>query len=478
MSNPEGVPPPDDRDEDIARPVRLAFDRGTIVFEGGRRGASVADLPGVLWDDRVRAYRAPAFRYRELAGPLGRLGISDEARPVLRPPGRWRTIDLRPYQEAALAAWELGGRCGLIVLPTGAGKTRVALAAMARTRMRTLCLVPTRALLEQWLRAVGDVYEASVGCLGDGVRRERAVTIATFESAYRSAPKIGNRFDLIVADEAHHFGCGVRDETLEMALAPARLGLSATPPEAEAHARRLTTLIGPLVHELAVNDLCGLYLAPYRTIRVAVNLSADERCAYDADMALFGPVMAEFSRLHPLAQWPQFVSFAARTEPGRRAVAAWRRARRLTDFNRGKREAVAEILQRHPGSKMLIFTADNDAAYELSRAHLIMPITCDIGREERREVLDRFARGELRRLVSARVLNEGIDVPDAEMGIVVAGTHGRREHVQRLGRILRPSRGKRALLYELVTAGTSEARRASRRGTSLAARATSSLRPA
>jgi superfamily II DNA or RNA helicase len=97
-----------------------------------------------------------------------------------------------------------------------------------------------------------------------------------------------------------------------------------------------------------------------------------------------------------------------------------------------------------------------------------MPITCDIPRAERAAALERFGRGELRALVSARVLNEGIDVPD--VAIVVGGTQGEREHVQRIGRLLRPQEGKTALVYELVMRGTSEVAQARRRREGLAPR--------
>ncbi len=97
-----------------------------------------------------------------------------------------------------------------------------------------------------------------------------------------------------------------------------------------------------------------------------------------------------------------------------------------------------------------------------------MPITCEIKRREREQALDAFRAGELKALVSARVLNEGIDVPDADVAIIVGGTFGQREHVQRVGRLLRPVPGKRAIVYELVTLATSEARQVLERRRALA----------
>ena len=151
-------------------------------------------------------------------------------------------------------------------------------------------------------------------------------------------------------------------------------------------------------------------------------------------------------------------------------MAAWRRARRLLAYPRCKRQALAALLARHRGQRLLVFVPDNETAYAIAREHLIMPFTCDIGRAERMDVLDRFRAGGLRALVSAQVLNEGLDVPDAEVGIVVGGRFGEREHLQRVGRVLRPHDGKRAVVYELVVADTSDVAQARRRGQRLAAR--------
>ena len=124
---------------------------------------------------------------------------------------------------------------------------------------------------------------------------------------------------------------------------------------------------------------------------------------------------------------------------------------------------------------MLIFTADNETAYAIAREHLVMPLTCDIGRQERDDVLQRFRRGDLRALVSARVLNEALDVPDADVAMVVGGALGEREHVQRVGRLLRPGEGKRAVVYELVTRNTMEVGQARRRRQGLVARRSAQL---
>ena len=451
--------------------MRLVFDRGTIVLLDMQPARDRPDLPGALWDPRIAALRCPARFHQTLVSELRRRGVrfTDEVSgtgtaPITSLPD----VALRPYQETALAAWELGGRRGVAVLPTGAGKTRLAIAAVARAKVPALCLVPTRVLLDQWARAIEDALGIVPGRLGDGERRVDRITVATYESAWRHMHHLGNRFGLLVVDEAHHFGIGLRDEALDMCTAPLRLGLTATKPRGPA-ALRLDDLLGPTVFELRVDELIGEFLAPFDTIVLHLDLTPAERAEYEALMAVFRDVMQRFRRFHPGATWDEFAKIAGRTDEGRRAIAAFHRARKLTAFPAAKRAAVGALLARHREARTIVFTADNPTAYAISREHLIMPLTCDIGRKERERVLALFQAGKLRALVSAQVLNEGLDVPDAEVGIVVAGNKGEREHVQRVGRVLRPRPGKRALVYELVVRDTGEVMAARKRRHALAA---------
>lgn len=451
--------------------MRLLFDHGTLVL-AEPPDVDLDFVPGLLWDDRVALFRAPAWRYTDILDALERRGLTlkDEVCPCsVENVGAFESIALRPYQQAATLSWELADRRGIVVLPTGSGKTRVAATAIAGCSTRTLCLVPTRVLLEQWVHELERVYRAPVGRLGDGERRIEGLTVATFESAYRHMPRIGQRFDLLVVDEVHHFGAGVRDEALEMCIARFRLGLTATPPNAAALVR-LSDLVGPIVFRLEVRDLAGTWLADFDLIVVQLGLDPEERRRYEVDRRLFSDVNRRFRRLHPQGTWQEFVFAASQSREGRAALAAWRRTQRLVAFTRAKAGAVNTLLCRHADARVLIFTADNESAYAIAREHLVMPLTCEVSRAERTRSLEAFRVGKLRALVSARVLNEGIDVPDADVAIVVAGAHGEREHVQRVGRLLRPRPGKRAVVYELVTMATSEARKARERRRGLVAK--------
>ena len=123
----------------------------------------------------------------------------------------------------------------------------------------------------------------------------------------------------------------------------------------------------------------------------------------------------------------------------------------LSKFN-----TLGKLLLREKGRRTIIFTNDNFTSYRISREFLVPCITHQTDIKERRSILDAFAKGDFLIIVTSRVLNEGVDMPSAEVAIVLSGTGTIREHVQRLGRILRPQEGKRATLYELVSAGTSE----------------------
>jgi superfamily II DNA or RNA helicase len=451
-------------------PVCLEFDRGTITLSGCSE-PEAAGLPGVLWDPRVQVYRAPGHRYAALKAALTRSGRTIQDRVVCdnaSPACTWEEVSLRSYQAAALSSWELSQARGLVVMPTGSGKTRLAVGAMARRGCRVLCLVPTRVLLEQWRTVLGSFYGGPIGQYGDGKRELEAVTVATFASAFHHMENLGNRFDLLVVDEAHHFGTGANDESLELCTAPARVGLTGTPPTSHLQRLRLEELIGPVVYRQRVSDLSGEYLAPLRIVTLLLDLAGDERREYAKEVAAYHPVVRQFFRYARTATWRDFQNAAIRTDEGRRALAAWRRSRKLVAFTEAKQEALARLLAEHQGNRLLVFTGDNDTAYRIAREHCIMPITRDVGRVERREALERFRTGEFGALVSAQVLNEGIDVPNADTAILVGGRLGTREYLQRVGRLLRPAPEKQALVYELLTRDTHEIRDSLRRRRELA----------
>lgn len=450
--------------------IHLSFDRGTLRFDNLGPHA----LPGVVWDARVDGFRAAAYRYHSVLAAAASMsvGVVDEVAFAFdRNAAPWTTPTLRPYQEDSLRAWRAFGARGVVAMPTGSGKTILAVAALAQARAPSLVLCPTRALLEQWERELARWYQGPIGVVGDGERRVEDVTVMTFESAFRQLDVLGDRFRVVVVDEAHHFASGIRAEALEMCVAPMRLGLTATAPtEGSAGAQRLAELIGPTVCEIAVGELLGTHLAELELTRLSVRLDPDEADDYERSYRPFAELRATFMRANPGADWVSCMRAMSRSAAGRAAISGYHRAVALASFPRAKRTLVAALLARHRDDKSLVFTASTDDAYAIALEHLIPVVTAETDRAERAEILARFRDGTYRAIVSARVLNEGIDVPDARVAIVAAGRFGEREHVQRIGRVLRPAAGKRALVYELVTAGTLDDGRARARGRRLAAR--------
>jgi len=142
---------------------------------------------------------------------------------------------------------------------------------------------------------------------------------------------------------------------------------------------------------------------------------------------------------------------------------AHREARAIAFGTAGKLRVLADLLAQHYPTRTLIFTEDNAMVYRISRAFLLPAITHRTPVKERHAILQRFRTGEYPVIVTSRVLNEGVDVPEASLAIVLSGTGSRREHVQRLGRILRRREGKLAVLYEVVAEATSEEQVARRR---------------
>jgi superfamily II DNA or RNA helicase len=137
------------------------------------------------------------------------------------------------------------------------------------------------------------------------------------------------------------------------------------------------------------------------------------------------------------------------------ALRAHQQARRIAFGARSKLAAVEELLERHRHERVLIFSEYNAAVEELGRNLCIPVIVHTTPPAERRAILEKFRSGQYTKLATGRVLNEGVDVPDASVAIVLSGSGTRREHIQRLGRILRPKAGK-AVLYEMITTDTAE----------------------
>ena len=446
--------------------VTLRYDEGTIRIDGSD-GETLSGLSFVEVDDRSKSRRAPAFRYPFLLSTCHNRGLAVEDRVLETPEvgDLTTTYELRSYQQEALDAWRAANDRGVLELPTGSGKTVVAIAAMAALETPTLVVVPTIDLLEQWRDELSAEFDRPIGQLGGGEQRVEAITVGTYDSAYLRADELGDRFGLLVFDEVHHLGGeGYRDIARLMA-APARLGLTATFERPDGAHEAIEELVGSVVYRRSADDLAGDHLADYDIRRIEVELTAEERERYEEHQGTFTDYLKTSNiQLRSGSDYQELVKRSGTDPRAREALLAKQRAREVMMNADRKVESLAEILDRHREDRVIVFTAYTDLVYDLAERFLIPPITNETGAEERREILGRFRRGEYSCVVAANVLDEGVDVPDANVAVVLSGSGSEREFTQRLGRILRPKDdGGRALLYEVVTSETAEERVARRR---------------
>ena len=439
--------------------LRLRFDGGTILVEGLDEGNDEG-LPGLRFDPRCRLFRAEAIYYRAIVEQLRELkrAYIDEARAY--EPEKWSIRVAReafPHQVEGLEAWWKKGGRGVVVLPTGTGKTHLANLAIERAKRPTLIVTPTIDLMNQWYDELTLAFETEVGLIGGGSNDAKPITVTTYDSAHLHMDRLGNRFGLIVFDECHHLPGPTYGQSAVCAIAPFRLGLTATPERADLAHNQLDTLIGPIVYRREITQLRGEFLAEYRIESLFVNLTEQDRQRYEQARELYRTFlsMAGIDMRRPNA-WAEFLFQAHRSPEGRQAYLAYREQRNLALAAPAKLNLLARLLERHNGDRILIFTHDNATVYTIARRFLVPVITHQTKTKERRDVLLRFNSGEYPIVATSRVLNEGVNVPEANVAVILSGSGSVREHVQRLGRILRKSGSKEATLYEVVTRGTVE----------------------
>jgi superfamily II DNA or RNA helicase len=452
----------------MVRIPTLTFDRGTLILHPPPRGKAWMDY--ATWDDRVEKFRIPAIRYRAVVEALQAEAVDfiDEAKGFFAV-DLVASVEMEPYphQTEALAAWKLAGRQGVVVLPTAAGKTYLAQMAIQATPRTTLIVVPTLDLMHQWYAHLVSAFpDAEVGLLGGGSRDKSPILVATYDSAAIHAEALGNQYALIVFDECHHLPTDFNRVIAEYAIAPYRLGLSATPERTDGKHADLNILIGPEVYRKRAEDLAGKALAEHEIVQIKVKLSPHEREKYNELIQTRNDFLRQAKiSLGSIQGWQMFVQMSARSQAGRKAMLAHRQAKEIALGTDGKLRILASLLAKHYPERVLIFTADNATVYKISQDLLIPAITHQTPVKERHEILTNFREGEYNTLVASHVLNEGVDVPAASVAIILSGTGSTREYIQRLGRVLRKGniQNKQAILYEVIAEDTSEENTSARR---------------
>ncbi len=405
------------RNKKIAPMLGTRVDADTVAVHPSERGRLKQALLKVGW---------PA---EDLAGY-----VDGEAHPISLVPDGWA---LRDYQRQAVEGFWAGGS-GVVVLPCGAGKTLVGIAAMARAQATTLVLVTSTVAGRQWKRELVARTSLTADEVGEysGERKEiRPVTIATYQvmtrrsrGEYRHLELFDSRdWGLIVYDEVHLLPAPVFRMTAEL-QSRRRLGLTATLIREDGREGDVFSLIGPKRFDAPWRDIeTQGWIAPADCVEVRVTMTEAERLAY------------------------------ATAEPDERY--------RVCSTARTKLAVVRAILERHPDEPTLVIGAYLDQLETLGE-ELDAPIVQGSTRvRERESLFDAFRRGELERLVVSKVANFSVDLPEASVAVQVSGTFGsRQEEAQRLGRLLRPKGdGRQANFYSVVSRDTLDAEYAAHR---------------
>src|SRR6266480_2145756 len=435
------------------------FQGGTLVLQDTNQ---VEQIP-IPFQFVKNRWRCEAYRYYAIVPWMKEQGIRNSI-------PRWQhlTLDLHDYQVKALEAWKQENGRGSIVLPTGAGKTLVAVHAIHYVNASTVVLVPTTSLLYQWYALLTNVFQTEIGVYYSSEKRILPLTVTTYHSAGDLIAEYGNTFKLLICDEVHHLPAKTWGEAALMTPAPFRLGLTATYPEEYEQAGerwRLDELIGPIVFTQQLESLVGKQLAEYRTQRVRVDLTPRERATYETlHEAYLGFVRdRELQRKHGAGWLRELMRLSAIDPHARRAMLARRQLLNILESCQGKFAALEALLREHAGERILVFTESNAVAYTIACQYLVPVISHETGVAERKHILDAFQAGRYSVIATSKVLNEGIDVPEAKVAIVLGGGAGKREYLQRLGRILRKKEPLQAVLIELLVRNTIEEGKVQRR---------------
>lgn len=387
---------------------------------------------------------------------------------------------LRPWQLQALRAWAAAEHRGVVEAVTGSGKTMVGVHAMNRclgNGGEVLVLVPTIDLAQQWLAKCAQLLGASVsiGVVGAGSKDARgasALTISTVQSAYRSPLVASRPASLLIADEVHRLGADQFGLSLDASWRW-RLGLTATWVRPDgAHETVLRPYFGPPVYSLGYEDAVAAgTIAPFEVVLGRVVMGAEAATSYSNFDNQMQSIRGQLQRMRALrGGGGSYVAQIARLCRGRgtaatlagRYMAAYNGRSGLLGTCTAKLDVLAAIAPAlAAAARCIVFNqtvpATLAATKVLTKAGLnVGAFHGSLDRSRRARMLAGFKEGSPQTLCAPKVLDEGVDVPEANLGIIMAASGSQRQMVQRMGRIIRPKAGKPARLLVLYCAGTVE----------------------
>ncbi len=452
-------------------------ERVILETEGGRfiikpltyLGEKFEAIRGLVrYDRRRKVFIVEPGVMRDVVEKLSSMGVSVEDRSGIPqslplPEKIEFTGKLRDYQEEALEKWINSNRRGIIALPTGSGKTIIGVAAIAKVSERTLVVTFTKEQLHQWIDKILElttINKTMISAFYSGEKRLAPITVTTYQTAFRNIELLAFRYSMLIVDEVHHLPA---DKFKRIALgmySPCRMGLSATVVREDGRHTELFPLMGGIVYHKSPQELIDKgYLAPYSNFIVRVRLTEEERRKYEELRKIYRALAMD-------RPFTEIVKAAQRGDQlAAKALKVHSELRQLVQKASQKEKAVKEIVERElaRGSKIIVFTQYVDQARKLGELLNAPVITGSVDDKKRKRILEEFRASSRGVLVITTVGDEGLDIPDANVGVIVAGTGSRRQFIQRLGRLLRPQEGKTARLYEIVVTGTPEEAQARKR---------------
>jgi len=346
---------------------------------------------------------------------------------------------LMNHQQEALNAWIANSFKGTVVIPTGGGKTHVALAAIAHLRLPTIIFVPNKWLLNQWVKMISEYLrypKGLIGVLGAGKKNLKDITVSTYQSGYRYVEELTDKFVLAIFDEAHHVPAKTFKEVALNLRAIHRMALSATPKRRDRNEVLLFKLVGHIVYTISYRELVlkGV-VAPVIVRKIFVKMPADKYIVYK-----------QYQRK----------ANAARNEFDRRVYV--NKMIEIARDNPLKLDVIKDLAKKHEDEKIFIFAGSIDFAEKIEKelrsiTHAAL-LTSKTERSKEERIISNFQKGVIKCLILVKKGEEGVDVGDASVAIIAGGSKQERELIQRVGRILRGGKEKLAVLYEIVSEGT------------------------
>ncbi|MDR2296315.1 MAG: DEAD/DEAH box helicase family protein, partial [Clostridiales Family XIII bacterium] len=394
------------------------------------------------------------------------------------PPNSQYFPPLYPWQEACLSRWFENGCRGIAAVATGAGKTLLALAAIRRLTARRPAepikikiIVPKVFLAAQWradiLRFLG-VPRRDIGLYYGAIKEDggKPFMIYVLNTARLCISRhilkdADEGFSvLLICDECHRFGSAENAHVFDFLphIPQERyfaLGLSATP-ECENHQETIVPALGKEIYRYDLSDAThDQIVADCAFFHVAVDFTSDERADYDEFTHKIAVLKRKLLRIHPALRTASHRMFfqkllRLRAHEGEVGETAWLlsllflRRKEVAHKARMRIDCGMEIVKRlMPDHRTILFTERIETADSLfDLLHKAFPgriarYHSHMCAEEKERALNRYKEGESKVIVCCHALDEGLNVPETDAGVILSVGNGLRQRVQRIGRVLR-----------------------------------------